>query len=49
MHDDNTDKKDLYIPMTVKLHTASLQHISGDGEWDHARSWPAANDSLAFQ
>lgn len=49
MHDDNTDKKELYIPMTVKLHTASLQHICGDGEWDHARSWPAANDSLAFQ
>lgn len=45
MHDDNKDKKDLYIPMTVKLHTASF----GDGEWDHARSWPAANDSLAFQ
>lgn len=37
MHDDNTDNEDLYLPMTVKLHTASLQHICGDGEWDHAR------------
>lgn len=27
----------MYIPMTVSLHTASLQHTNGDGEWDHAR------------
>lgn len=48
MHYDNTDNKELHIPMTVKLHTASLQHIFGDGEWDHARKLAGGNWFACF-